>query len=259
MPRGHPFRRHELAKQVVGLGSLECDRVQAAGLIPPQQGRQQPRAKAAVRVVQDRPYRRRVAWPRPPGLPDLAHDRRIHDQVPERPDRGHVCARQSVRLDVDGHLGAVTTVPVGNPADVYDAMHGPVDDLRRPLVTIRYSEENGSASNSGPDGPSRRSAATGRAASAPSDPCPPSGRPSRAAPRASTWIAHSVRAEREDPRRVPRGDRLHQATSRPGRPASATPRRPPAGSRGSARGSARVGRCARCPGASFRPPSRRTP
>ena len=73
---------------------------------------------------------------RPPGPPDLAQHRRVHDQMPEGPDRGHVAGpEQSVRLDVDGQLAPVTTVSVGHPADVHDSVNGPIDDLRRPLVS----------------------------------------------------------------------------------------------------------------------------
>ena len=55
MPGGHPLSGRELPEQVVGLGSLQRDRVQARRAVPPQQGGQQPLAEAAVGVVQDRP------------------------------------------------------------------------------------------------------------------------------------------------------------------------------------------------------------
>ena len=67
--------------------------------------------------------------------PICSHHLRVDDEVPERPDRGHVGdPEQSVRLRVDGHLAAVAARPVRDPADVHDAVHGPVGDLRRPLV-----------------------------------------------------------------------------------------------------------------------------
>jgi len=55
MPRGHPLSGRELSDQVVGLGSLQRDRVQARRAIPPQQAGQQPLAEAAFRVVKNRP------------------------------------------------------------------------------------------------------------------------------------------------------------------------------------------------------------
>src|SRR5437879_1764056 len=45
---------------------------------------------------------------RAPAPPELSYRRRIHDQVAERLDRGHVAPpEQSVRLDEDRHLAAV--------------------------------------------------------------------------------------------------------------------------------------------------------
>jgi hypothetical protein len=38
VPRGHPLSGRELLQQVVGLGSLQRDRVQARRAVPPQQG-----------------------------------------------------------------------------------------------------------------------------------------------------------------------------------------------------------------------------
>jgi hypothetical protein len=59
--------------------------------------------------------------------------RRVDDQVPERPDRGHVGGtEQSVWLHVDGHMGAEPARLVRDPANVHHPVHGPVGDLRRP-------------------------------------------------------------------------------------------------------------------------------
>lgn len=58
VPRGHPLSGRELWEQVVGLGPLQRDRVQARRAVPPQQGGQQPLAEAAVRVVEDSPLLR---------------------------------------------------------------------------------------------------------------------------------------------------------------------------------------------------------
>ncbi len=55
VPRGHPLSGREFLQQVVGLGSLQRDQVQARRAVPPQQGREQPRAEVAIRVVEDRP------------------------------------------------------------------------------------------------------------------------------------------------------------------------------------------------------------
>ena len=56
-----------------------------------------------------------------PGSPGLPDQRRVDDQVPERPDRGHVATpEQAVRLDQDGHLAAVAAKVVGDPAEVQD-------------------------------------------------------------------------------------------------------------------------------------------
>jgi hypothetical protein len=59
----------------------------------------------------------------------------VAEQVPERPDHGHVCgSQQSVRLDEHSHLAAVAARIVGHPAEVQDSVHGLVGDLRRPPV-----------------------------------------------------------------------------------------------------------------------------
>src|SRR5215216_1812 len=94
--------------------------------------------------------------------------------------------------------------------------------------------------------------ATGRGASAPWSRARRPGGPNRAALRPSTG------APRERGRRRtsfstdrPRRSAAPAEGSRPGRPASAAPTRPPAGSRGRSRGFARAGKCARCSGASF--------
>src|SRR6266581_2382053 len=88
--------------------------------------------------------RRRIAGQRPPAPPDLPQHRRVHDQVPERPDRGHVAGpEQPVGLDEDGHLAAVAAGPVWNPAEVHDPVNGPVDDLRGPLVAGQVQRGEG--------------------------------------------------------------------------------------------------------------------
>ena len=55
VPRSHPFSGRERLQKVVSLGSPKCDRVQARRAVPPQHEGQEPRAEAAVRVVEDGP------------------------------------------------------------------------------------------------------------------------------------------------------------------------------------------------------------
>src|SRR5687767_14326055 len=58
----------------------------------------------------------RIAGACPPVPLDLSHQRRVHDQVRERPDRGHVAGpEQPAGLHVDGHLAAVAARLVGDP------------------------------------------------------------------------------------------------------------------------------------------------
>src|SRR5271170_3450376 len=86
----------------------------------------------------------RTAGQRLPAPPDLPQHRRVHDQVPERPDRGHVAGpEQPVWLDEDGHLAAVAAGPVWNPAEVHDPVNSPVDDLRGPLVAGQVQRGEG--------------------------------------------------------------------------------------------------------------------
>ena len=57
----------------------------------------------------------------------------VDEQVPERPDRGHVDGPEaSVRLHEDGHLAAVAAGSVRDPAEVQDSVDGPVGDLPPP-------------------------------------------------------------------------------------------------------------------------------
>src|SRR5918995_668490 len=66
---------------------------------------------------------------------DLSHYRWPDDQVPERPDRGHVEGpEQAVWLHEDGPLAAVAADAVRDPADAADPVHGSVGDLQDPLV-----------------------------------------------------------------------------------------------------------------------------
>src|SRR5215211_513051 len=81
---------------------------------------------------------------RPPIPPDLSHQRRVHDQVPKRPDRRHVGApEQPVPLHENGHLAVVAAGPVRDPADVHHPVHGPVDDLGGPLVVEQVERGEG--------------------------------------------------------------------------------------------------------------------
>src|SRR5215217_499868 len=76
-----------------------------------------------------------IAGTRPPLPPDLSHQRRVDDHVPERLDRGHVGGtEQPVRLEQDRHLPPVAARPVRNPAEVHDCVDGPVGHLRGELV-----------------------------------------------------------------------------------------------------------------------------
>ncbi len=75
---------------------------------------------------------------------DLSQYRRPDYQVPERPDRGHVEGpEQPVWLHQDGHLAAVATGPVRDPADVHDRVNGPVNDLRGKLVLEQVERGEG--------------------------------------------------------------------------------------------------------------------
>lgn len=66
---------------------------------------------------------------------DLSHRRGVDDQIPEGSDRGHIDgSEEPIWLDQDGHLAAVSTRPIGNPAEVHDSMHGAVGYLRGELV-----------------------------------------------------------------------------------------------------------------------------
>src|SRR5215204_5145338 len=76
-----------------------------------------------------------IAGTRPPLPPDLSHQRRVDDHVPERLDRGHVGgAEQPVRLEQDRHLPPIAGRPVRDPAEVHDRVDGPVGHLRGELV-----------------------------------------------------------------------------------------------------------------------------
>jgi len=55
VPRSHPFSGRERLEKGVRLGSPKCDRAQARRAVPPQHEGQEPRAEAAVRVVEDGP------------------------------------------------------------------------------------------------------------------------------------------------------------------------------------------------------------
>jgi hypothetical protein len=55
VPRSHPFSGRERLQKVVSLGSPKCDRVQARRAVPPEHEEQEPRAEAAVGVVEDGP------------------------------------------------------------------------------------------------------------------------------------------------------------------------------------------------------------
>src|SRR6266568_609032 len=89
----------------------------------------------------------RVGIEPPPGPLGLSHQQRVHDQVPERPDHGHVAGpEQPVWLDEDGHLAAVAAGPGPDPAEVHDPVNGAVDDLRGPLVAGQVQREKGEGS-----------------------------------------------------------------------------------------------------------------
>src|SRR6266571_4095955 len=106
-----------------------------------------PRSGIWNRPSELRVRRCRIAGERPPASPDLPQHRRVHDQVPERRDRGHVDGpEQPVWLDEDGHLAAVAAGPIWNPAEVHYPVNGPVDDLRRPLVAGQVQREKGEGS-----------------------------------------------------------------------------------------------------------------
>src|SRR3954470_20561878 len=71
----------------------------------------------------------------PPAPLDRAQQPGVHDPVAERPDGGHVDAAQAaLGPDQHRHLAAVRARAVGDPAEVQHAVHGPVDELARPLV-----------------------------------------------------------------------------------------------------------------------------
>ena len=66
---------------------------------------------------------------------DLSQHRRPDDQVPERPDRGHVEGPgQAVCLHEDSPLAAVATDAARDPADEADPVHGSVGDLQGSLI-----------------------------------------------------------------------------------------------------------------------------
>src|SRR5690348_5666176 len=66
-----------------------------------------------------------IAGARPPGSLDLSQHLWVHDQVPERLDRGHVAGpEQSVWLNQDRHLAPLAAGLVRNPPEMQDAMHG---------------------------------------------------------------------------------------------------------------------------------------
>src|ERR671930_564949 len=101
--------------------------------------------RRGVRLVDPLGTRRcRVACVASPDPADLANRRRVHDQVPERRDCCHVrVPQESVRLDQDRHLAAVAAGPVRHPAEVKDAVHGPVGDLGRKLVLEQVERGEG--------------------------------------------------------------------------------------------------------------------
>jgi hypothetical protein len=55
VPRSHSLSGRERLQKVVSLGSPKCGRVHARRAVPPQHEGQEPRAEAAVRVVDDGP------------------------------------------------------------------------------------------------------------------------------------------------------------------------------------------------------------
>src|SRR5262245_61156254 len=81
---------------------------------------------------------------RPPFPLNPSYRRRVHDQVPERPDRGHVRgSEQTVWPHKDSHLAAVAVRAVRDPTEVHDPVHGPVGDLRRPLIVEQVQRTKG--------------------------------------------------------------------------------------------------------------------
>ena len=64
--------------------------------------------------------------------------------MPERPDRGHVCAsEEAIRFHEDGHLAAVAAGPVRDPADVHQAVHRPVCGLSCPFAFKQVERDEG--------------------------------------------------------------------------------------------------------------------
>ena len=187
----------------------------------------------------------------PPAL-DLAQHRRVDEHVAERRDRGHVGAsEQAVALHEDRHLAAVAAGRRPRPSR--GAARRASCGWRSPA---RASSRSGRAGRRGarraaprprsPAGPP----AAGRAASARARRAPPPGSSQPSSAPSFQRTANSARAIA----RAPRGSSdaivcTSRGKSR-GRPASAAPTRPRGGSRASARGSARAGRCARRSGAS---------
>src|SRR6476659_5915412 len=69
------------------------------------------------------------ARPTFPPPPDVPEHRRVHDQVPERLDRGEVALpEKAVGLHVDGHLSPVAAGSLPDPPHVRDPVDGPVGD-----------------------------------------------------------------------------------------------------------------------------------
>ncbi len=169
--------RREAPEQIAGLGPLQGDRAQALRPIKAEQAGQQPRAEAAVGVVQDdgaragrrlddgrcrtplrhlRGRRRRLVRARagPPGTTDLAHHRRVHDQVPKRLDRGHVgAAERTVRLHVaqPSARGSRRSPSGTQPMCMTPCMVRLAISAAH-SSSSRYSEMKGSASKAGPGG-----------------------------------------------------------------------------------------------------------
>src|SRR5437016_1194295 len=127
-PRGSHLRRREWRRR-----EARAIRRRAAGRSCGALGVLKTGCHRARRVLDDDACR--IAGARPHELLELSHHRRVHDQVAERPDRGHVRGtEESVRLHVDGHLGAEAAALVRNSPDVEDGVDGLVGDLHRPLV-----------------------------------------------------------------------------------------------------------------------------
>ena len=95
----------------------------------------------------------RISAARPPLPGCLTHHWRVDDQVPERPDRGHIGApEQSVWFDQDGHLGTEAARSFRDPADVHHRMDSPIRYLRRELVVEEVQRCEGERSEVGAGG-----------------------------------------------------------------------------------------------------------